>query len=337
MEVNKEVRLGALDLLRVMAAFSVVLVHVLWPYRELLGEISDNDWLAAVVLNCLNRWGVPAFIMITGALLLSDQTPFDPLLYCRKRVMKVVVPFLSWSLVYALFSAFSGWRFDIGVFWQTVLSLPKSATYYHLDFFYYFIPLYVVIPFLRPWVQAADGTALLAVNLCWGALCLLRLFGFELGLFTNLAYYSGYLVLGYSLIRYPAVRAWSLPLGLVSMAITSYMVVAASFDAGLYLPQLWLSYQTLNTVFIAAMMFSVAFQLYAWIDEYHCLTIRNISRHSLGIYLIHPLLLVPLHWIDATPAQSWLAIPAISALVFLLSFYLSRLMARYRSVSWLVP
>ena len=65
------------DLARCVAAVAVIAIHVLAPYRSELGVIPFDEWLIAVGLNGISRWAVPVFILITGALMLSDPRPFD--------------------------------------------------------------------------------------------------------------------------------------------------------------------------------------------------------------------------------------------------------------------
>ncbi|ENM5858245.1 acyltransferase, partial [Vibrio mimicus] len=44
------------DLLRAIAAVAVIAIHVLAPYRDLLGEIPFAEWLIAVTVNGASRW-----------------------------------------------------------------------------------------------------------------------------------------------------------------------------------------------------------------------------------------------------------------------------------------
>ncbi|RXJ73021.1 hypothetical protein CS022_12045 [Veronia nyctiphanis] len=326
-----------LDVLRCVAAFSVVMVHALWPYREALGVVPDADWLAAVLFNSLNRWGVPIFIMITGALMLSDTRPFEPTVFFVKRAGKVLVPFVVWSLLYAIFSGVHADGVNVDVIREKLAASANTETYYHLGFFYYFLPLYFVIPFLRPLVQRSDTQSLLALNACWLLLCGLRINGFDLGILTDLIYYSGYLVLGYTLKRY----AYGLPLwllaGALSGLLTYYQVVTASLPEGSYQPGNWLSYQTLNTVLVSAAVFMSASKLVIDDKGRASHAIQVISRYSLGIYLVHPLFLSFFHQIDPTPPHAWLVIPILSLVAFGLSLGLTWLLAAKCRLNWLVP
>ncbi|WP_036819025.1 acyltransferase, partial [Photobacterium sanctipauli] len=123
------------DVLRCIAAVAVVVIHVLGPYRELFGEISNSAWITATSFNSFSRWAVPIFIMITGALMLTDTRPFDLKYYVSRRLGKVLVPFLVWSLFYAGLSGASLAGYSGEVAWETLKALPVHETYYHLGFF----------------------------------------------------------------------------------------------------------------------------------------------------------------------------------------------------------
>jgi len=95
-----------MDFLRCTAAFSVVLIHVLGPFRHLYGEIPNSDWLGAARINSIRRWAVPLFMMISGALLLSTKPPFECDHYLSKRLSKVPIPFIGLTIIYALVGGF---------------------------------------------------------------------------------------------------------------------------------------------------------------------------------------------------------------------------------------
>ncbi len=135
------------DLLRCVAATAVIAIHVLAPYRDGLGVLPFSEWATAVSVNGVSRWAVPVFILITGALMLSDGREFDLRYYLQRRLGKVLVPFIVWSAFYAYLSGWSLVGFDSQVSLEVLQHSWQHETYYHLGFFYYFIPLYFVIPF----------------------------------------------------------------------------------------------------------------------------------------------------------------------------------------------
>ncbi|MGB2080006.1 MAG: acyltransferase, partial [Vibrio sp.] len=123
------------DLLRCVAAVAVIAIHVLAPYRDTLGVLPFNQWFTAVAVNGASRWAVPVFILISGALLLSDQRPFDLKYYVQRRLGKVLIPFIVWSIFYAYLSGWSASGFDADLAKDVLANSYHHDTYYHLGFF----------------------------------------------------------------------------------------------------------------------------------------------------------------------------------------------------------
>lgn len=89
-----------LDAVKVIAIFMMIAVHC-----------TDNVTPAERSAPWYNLWGsfygsfmrpaIPLFVMVTGALLLPVRTT-TPAFY-KKRLLRVMVPFLIWSVAYNLF------------------------------------------------------------------------------------------------------------------------------------------------------------------------------------------------------------------------------------------
>ncbi|WP_375751877.1 acyltransferase [Vibrio sp. HN007] len=286
------------DVLRCVAALAVITIHVLGPYRHEFGNIPLFEWSTAITLNSFSRWAVPVFILITGALMLSDQRPFDAGYYVKKRLGKVLLPFIAWSLFYCYLSGWSSDGYSSEVSLEVLKNSPHDATYYHLGFFYYFIPLYFVIPFLQVFVRRADKAALYAFVLLWLLTTGLYLFRFDGIWSSQLWLYSGYLLLGY--ILYQKLPLTKLTVSLVTLAgtiglvSTAAMVIQGSIEAGEYTFGRWLSYKTLNTVAAASMIFMLGRYYGEGLSDKARKVVGFISKHSLGIYILHPIFLWPM-------------------------------------------
>ena len=326
------------DLLRCMAAIAVVVIHVLGPYRDQLGVISDSAWITATSFNSFSRWAVPVFIMITGALMLTDSREFDAKYYVKRRLGKVLVPFLVWSVFYAVLSGLTAAGYDGATALETLKALPEHETYYHLGFFYYFIPLYFVIPFLRYFVQHTDRTGGIALTVVWLVLTAMFLLRID-GLWSHqLILYSGYLLLGYCLFQFqwPPLK-WLVVLGGAGLLLTDYMVVSNSFSAGEYTVGRWMSYKTLNTAFIAAMIFALCQQYSERLSQTWLERIAFMSRYSLGIYLLHPIFLWPVREYELYFAHPLIMIPFWTLICTGLALTASWLLAKGTKTAWLVP
>ncbi|WP_428773612.1 acyltransferase [Vibrio sp.] len=329
------------DLMRCVAAVAVVAIHVLAPYRHELGQIPFDQWLTAVSVNSVTRWAVPVFILISGALLLSDDRPFDFGYYVKRRLGKVLVPFAAWSLFYAYLSGWSLDGFDASLAWQVLADAPQHETYYHLGFFYYFIPLYFLIPIFQYVRKHYDISALYAYVAMWLLTTLLYLLKFDGPWSHELWLYSGYLPLGYLLYqRVPLNRgtvSLSFLLGGLALLLTAWSVVSLSLLQGEYTVGRWLSYKTLNVVLAASMVFMLCRAFADRLSAKLHKLVSLISSHSLGIYLLHPIFLWPMKafgWHQGHPGwviPLWIVISGAGSLAT------SWLLSKSKLTRWLLP
>ncbi|MGI9274323.1 MAG: acyltransferase [Endozoicomonas sp.] len=329
-----------LDLLRTIAAIAVVIIHVLGPYRYLYGETDSTDWLTAIAYNSVSRWCVPVFIMITGMLFLSDQRPFNFHYFVRRRVGKVLLPFLLWSVIYALLSGQGAdLSYDWLTAWDTLKNLPYKNTWYHLGFYYYFIPLYFLIPFLKPVVEAVSEDKLKFMIVIWLWLTVSYLMGINSFWHQDLFLYGGYLLWGYSLAKWD-LRKWQ-PLiiagGVIGLSLTFVGVYWLSMQKGEYSFGRFNSYKTVNTVLVATMVFCLVKHYANRISGRAQQAVSFVSRYSLGLFLVHPLLLWPVRAYDLYWGHAALAIPFWTVINTLATLLLVWLMARRSVTRWMVP
>ncbi|WP_087020545.1 acyltransferase [Thaumasiovibrio subtropicus] len=336
-------KVAYIDLMRCVAAIAVVAIHVLGPYRYQISELAAWDWSMAIAINSASRWAVPLFIMISGALLLSDTRPFDLSYYLKRRVGKVVVPFLVWSLFYALLSGLTkqGWQ------WESVVYVLKDAwrspTYYHLGFFYYFIPLYIVVPWLRYLCQQCAPLYWQSLLMAWLLLVSANLLRLDGVWSQDILFYSGYLLAGYGLYHMIQTHWWHLrwPFWVVVMmgaiALTAYQVIVPSLAAERYLVGRWLSYKTLNTAVIAAAVFVLCQQAYALLSPQVTKVVGEVSRYSLGIYLLHPIVLWPVREWSLYWGPSVVMIVVWTFVALWGAWWMTRYLASRARWAWLVP
>ncbi len=328
-------RTPAYDLLRVFGVLAVVMIHVCGAYREALPEIGLVTWLTTIGLNGLSRWAVPLFIMISGALLLADQRRFELRRFVSRRVLKVVVPFVLWSIVYVGIDATL--RPNPGL-WSKLAALPTHAAWYHLSFFYYFIPLYLLIPVLM-WVRdRAQGRGILAAYLgLWMVGICVELFGAAKYRWPDFFLYSGYLVLGYFMRdlnhRFAVIVASA---GALAAALTSAAVISQSMAAMDYVPGQWFSYKTINVALAASGVFCLGMLVTARSQSLPPLLSR-VAENSLGIYLLHPLFLIPLRDLGYRSGLPWLEIPCWFVAALVAAYWLSKWLRSRPATAWTVP
>lgn len=329
------------DAMRCCAALAVIIIHALAPYRHQLGNIPMGEWITAISINGFSRWAVPVFILITGALMLNDKRPFELKYYLSRRLGKVLIPFIVWSIFYAFLSGCSLTGFDSSMVSQMLINSFHHQTYYHLGFFYYFIPLYFAIPFLQAFVKRYDDAALYALTALWLLTTVLFLLRIDGPWSEQFWLYMGFLPLGYVLYQKLPLNKFTIIiavlLGMGAMVLSTYMVVENSIQAARYSVGRWFSYKTINTVLAASMVFILC-KAYADNLNSGCKKIVSfISKHSLGVYILHPLFLWPMNALQLYQGHPIMMIPFWVLISGSLALGLSYLLSLSRQTRWLLP
>jgi len=145
-----------LDALKVVAAIAVVFLHCVSPsVRDF--DLHRGGWWIANFVNSFSRWTVPAFVMISGAVLLPIKSSESTLFFYRKRIPRILFVTIFWTLFYFAFQYFS--EQSIGVRYALGLIL-KGRPYYHLWYLYMIVILYLATPFLSAIVEKIEPEAL---------------------------------------------------------------------------------------------------------------------------------------------------------------------------------
>lgn len=148
--VKKNSYVAYADILRIFAAFAVVLLHVSGA-RLIQTPVGSREFLWALFYDCLTRWSVPLFIMLSGMLFLKKDKKLDIKALYTKNVLRLVTAFVFWSFVYNFYTAYAQVR-DVGEALKTgFFKIPDGAM--HTWFIFVIIGLYVVLPFVKRMTQ----------------------------------------------------------------------------------------------------------------------------------------------------------------------------------------
>lgn len=136
------------DLIRGLAIIFIVFIHSMGR----LATAAEGDTfylrLESASIQSIISTGVHLFILLSGALLLGKEESAG--VFYRKRIRRIIPPFLIWSLVvYTLTCLVSGpipWKTVIPEFLRQFLTQGVHGTYW---FVYMIIGLYLVTPLLR--------------------------------------------------------------------------------------------------------------------------------------------------------------------------------------------
>lgn len=127
------------DLLRGISCFTVVLLHCTCNRLE---DLSFPNF----ALNSLTAFAVPCFYMLSGAYLLQKSQSIKVTI--QKRVPKLLLPLLFWSLIYICVSGNITPERFIDMFFQ------EQAT--HLWYLYCLLGLYMLLPLLSTLWQSLN-------------------------------------------------------------------------------------------------------------------------------------------------------------------------------------
>lgn len=133
------------DALRIVAIGAIVLLHVAGSYWYKL-PVSTLDWQVTNLYDCITRWGVPVFVMISGALFLDPAREQPIKKIWTKNIPKLVRLLIFWGFLYALvYNLPPSWSGeDIALFIHEMLFGTP-----HLWFLFMLLGLYVLIPIVR--------------------------------------------------------------------------------------------------------------------------------------------------------------------------------------------
>ena len=217
MDGKKTERIYYIEVLRAMAAFAVVALHV--ATNNWYGFIGSTDWIVFTVYGGLMKFCVPVFFMISGALFLEKSRHVSgKRLFCHN-ILRLVIFLVLWSFVYQMYHlAVRGEGGDLSapaMVLQAVKNIIKGDTQVHFWFLYTMIALYLALPPVKVFTDHAEKKHLEYFLILWFVLrCVApALSGIpvlqyayvnaaKLGV-TMTGGYLGYFILGHYLHSYP--------------------------------------------------------------------------------------------------------------------------------------
>jgi surface polysaccharide O-acyltransferase-like enzyme len=187
--INVNTRMVWLDVVRLIAILMVIVSHSVDSLNITSVALSSPSVNWGSIIGSVARACVPLFAMMTGLLLMPIGTMNIGAFY-KKRILRVLWPFLIWSTLYNLFPWIAGLLgADIellGHFFPAVgnggsfafidalhniITIPLGFSLYntHMWYIYMLIGLYLFLPFLFSWIDQADR---LTVRLYLMSMCL---------------------------------------------------------------------------------------------------------------------------------------------------------------------
>lgn len=314
------------DLLRFVAIMMVICIHCSDPFNVSPEARSNPEYnLWGSIYGAFLRPCVPLFVMLTGMLLLPIQQDMGQ--FYKKRMMRVIVPFLIWSLLYNLFPLLTGiiglnssiltkmfayagenpsqsWESSL----HNIYMIPFNFNVYTIPLWYIYmlIGLYLFMPFFSAWLKQATDKQMKVFLFIWGITLFLPycneyISNYILGTcawnnFGTLYYFAGfngYLLLGYYLNANNKLTIGKTIILSVILFVIGYVITYIGFRDMTSKPNI--SEEQMELFFLYCtpnvLLMTVAVFILVQKIQIHSLFITsmlsNMTKCGLGIYMIH--------------------------------------------------
>jgi len=286
--------------LRILGIYAVVSGHVAiglaMPMRPFTAEWWVGGWLFY-----LAHFAIPVFVMISGALLLGDERQESALEFYKRRLYRVGIPLVFWTVIYLIVrQVVDDEHLTAGAIARLILT---GDPYYHLWFLYMIAGLYLVTPVLRTFVRHAPQRdrifAIVLILILANAYFQtdVLLWNNRRSIFSMFIPFIGYYLCGYEL---PRIDPKKIPTGFPSLAVIVSAIYLAAFAPAFVARQGGVGVRYLFDFFSLPMVFlSIAIFWAAYLHDttakppegFRKTTLEWVASTTLGIYVLHPLVL----------------------------------------------
>lgn len=293
-----------LSYLRALACIAVIIIHsVSIPAAGYSMQISQLQLIASNTVVNLMMWSIPAFLMVSGALLLDPDRQLTYKKLWSKYILRIALIMLIFSLVYKLCDICwsESLSFSAAEVLDFIPQLFEGSGWQQMWYLYLLTGLYLLLPFYKMVAEkssAADMKYFLAVQLVFLSLLpVLKLFGIECGFYIQtFTIYLFYLFCGAALytgkLRIPRrAAAAMITAGAAGIVLATRYAVLSGKDMSALT-----GYSSIFTVMLAASLFSLAVNSKRKIPGSASRFLLEIDGCSLGIYMVH---IIFVKWIIA--------------------------------------
>lgn len=296
-----------LDLMRILATFAVIILHVA-ALNWYTTPVSSDAWKSYNVYHSLVRFCIPIFVMISGVFFLDPEKEIDIKTLYKRYISKIVIVFIFWSILYAsyydvILPIIRNQPISIKTFLREVI-----MGNYHMWFLFMIVGLYMITPFLRAIVRDKQLTQYF--------IALWFIFGILINFTTKISGsgmikmiklildsmhldfifgYSGYFVLGWYFYHNAVNKRQEYGiyfLGIISALLTIYLTYFTSLQKNEPVETFY-NYLSTNVMLASLAVFVFFNQRVSKLKFSEGLQNRivQMSLATFGVYLIHPLMI----------------------------------------------
>jgi len=217
---KKKKRLYWADCARIFSIVAIILLHSAgYGCEKTLLRRKDTTWKIICLYNCITRFGVPMFVLLSGTFILDPSRSFSFKKLFRHNILRLATAFTFWSTVNALINIYLYKKNTLSDFFKLFFVGEE-----YLWFIFMIIGCYLIAPILRLF---SDDIVLaryfLGLCIFWGSFIptLKNIFmtyqlkdaETELDTWTSRWHYHftlefvGYFVAGYHILKYVNIKS----------------------------------------------------------------------------------------------------------------------------------
>lgn len=334
------------DILRIVACFAVIIIHVCSWY--LYSDINSPNWQVFNFYNSIVKWSVPIFVMISGALFLKANYSLEELY--KNKILRIFISLCFWSIVYCFYIVYVNKNFDLKFILFSLITLKGKV---HLWFLYMIMGLYILVPFLKKIVEDKFLIKYFLILSLLFTFIIPKLISvissFQKDgdvLFNNFVLscnnfnlyfvlgYTSYFILGHFLDTETIDEKNKIniiyTLGVIGFILTMFLSNIYIHYLGKF-DELFYDYLSFN-IFLESIFVFVfikkCFEHFKFSDKQKNIIIK-CSKYSFGAFLVHYLILdILMRFCHFTPISfnPLFSVPIIGIIVFVISFFISSLL-----------
>lgn len=345
---NNSERLIYLDLMRIFATFTVIVLHAS-AQNWLDVPTNSYEWQILNIYNTFVRFNVQLFVVISGALFLDTSYKTTIKKLYTKNILRLITAYVAWSFIYAVMTyLYSNLNYNFSDMIKYLINTTIKS-HYHLWFVPMIIGVYIIVPILKPITEHKDSK-----KICEYFLILFFLIGIlkpsifafdfpykeQLHTLANLINSStvsgwlGYFILGYYLRKYPINKIYRIIIYILAIIAYGFTAIANSYlsiKTGVATSFFTFSFSLSS--FLSTVAFFIFFKYEVSkikLSEGSIKVIEKISKNMFGLYLIHALILKILFnfGISSLSFNPLLSIPFVSILTFIFGYIIVVLISK---------
>lgn len=296
-ESSKQASLQAgISMLRIIATLGVVFLHINNTLTSNPESYNMTD-LQFICFSCgtyLMNWAVPAFLMITGNLLLDPKKEITINTCITKYIKRIFLALFVFGVPYSILEIYIETKYiGISVVWMSIINVITGNSWGHLWYMYALIGIYALLPFLKVFVNHCNKQTYQYILLILylfifcipfiGSIIGLTI-AFKLPITVHTIFY---VLAGRYLVDYPIkVNRKMMSIAIVILSASICVITYCTYPyAGDFI-----SYYNPIIAAISILIYSLFLNIS--VDDKYAAILWNIDRLCFGVYLIHPVFII---------------------------------------------